>query len=94
MHIVKVIMHYSTRNFICCSVDMHMRVRFVDRLKFLIYGEFCLFRFEDENLTRDRKKDLAAFREWLEKYKGTQHADPIIDEIHTEHAYKKQEDKQ
>ena len=69
MKILNVIKYYACRNDIEFTYEMHIRMRFIDRLKFLLFGENCVFRFRDEYELQRRNANLDAFRKWREERK-------------------------
>ncbi len=71
MIILKVDKFYSIYNPFQCSNDMHIRMSFFDRLKFLMFGEECIFRFTDEESIKNGAMTFEAYRKWrAEQMKG------------------------
>lgn len=52
MKVAKVIGFYELKNPIYLSVDIRYRLSFIDRLKFLLFGEKCVFRLPKEVIAR------------------------------------------
>lgn len=69
---LEVIKYYSCRNEINFTYEMHIRMRFVDRLKFLLFGEGCAFIFKDEYALQKRNDAVDRFRKWYEEKEGGQ----------------------
>lgn len=64
---IKVIKFYQYHNKIECTYEMHIKMCFTDRLKFLLFGENCTFCFWDEEALGMRKERLKDFRNWVAK---------------------------
>lgn len=50
MKTVNVIAYYELKNPLYMSSDIHFRVKFIDRLKFLIFGDNSVFRIPNEQI--------------------------------------------
>lgn len=62
---LNVIKYYSYYNKIDCTHIMHIRMSFWDRLKFVLFGENCIFCFTDEVELQKRKEGLECLKKWF-----------------------------
>lgn len=68
MKTVNVIAYYELKNPLYMSSDIHFRVKFIDRLKFLLFGENCVIRVKDEQAIKRADENLKKFRDWQKDY--------------------------
>lgn len=59
---IKVIKCYSYHNRLACKYMVCIKTNFIDRLKFLIFGEECVFEIFDELEVERRKRNMENFR--------------------------------
>ncbi len=64
---LEVVKYYSYQNKINCTYEIHIRMRFADRLRFLLYGKDCAFIFQDQYEFQKRKNAVDRFRKLREE---------------------------